>query len=71
MKNKKIMFMLVLAIFIFGAASVCATDVNDTVVASDDSVGELSQADTDNIISSHEDEKIVQTENDEPVSEKG
>ena len=57
MKNKKIMFMLVLAIFIFGATSVCATDVNDTVVASDDSVGELSQADTDNIISSHEDEK--------------
>ena len=53
------MFMMVLAIFIFGAASVCASDVNDTVIASDDdSTGELSQADTDDIISSDEDEKL-------------
>ncbi|MBQ9025864.1 MAG: hypothetical protein IJ104_05745 [Methanobrevibacter sp.] len=46
MKYKKIMFMLVLAIFIFGAASVCASDVNDKVITSDDdsAIG-LSQAD--------------------------
>ena len=57
------MFMLVLAIFIFGAASVCASDVNDTVIASeDDSSVELSQADTEEMISSEEDELIGQTE---------
>ena len=48
MKYKKIMFVLVLAIFIFTAASVCASDMNDTVIASeDDSTIELSQAGTD------------------------
>ena len=69
MKYKKIMFMLVLTIFIFGAASVCASDVNDTVIASeDDSTVELSQADTEGMISSEEDELIGQTEN-EIISE--
>ena len=64
---QKSIIVLVLAIFIFGASSVCASDVNDTVVASDDdSAVELSQADADNIISSDEDEQIGQTENDEP-----
>ncbi len=53
------MFMLVLAVFIFGAASVCASDVNDTVIASeDDSTIELSQADAEDVRSSNEDELI-------------
>ena len=43
MKYKKTMILLVLAIFIFGVASVCASDVNDTVIArEDDSIVELS-----------------------------
>ena len=70
MKYKKIMFMLVLVIFIFGVASICATDVNDTIIASgDDSTIELSQADTDEMISSQEDELIGQTENVELLNE--
>ena len=58
------MFMLVLTILIFGAASVCASDMNDTVVASDDdSAFELSQADAGDMISSDEDELVGQREN--------
>ena len=33
MKYKKTMILLVLAIFIFGVASVCASDVNETTIA--------------------------------------
>ena len=36
MKYKKTMILLVLAIFIFGVASVCASDVNDTIIANED-----------------------------------
>ena len=70
MKYKKSMIMLVLVIFIFGVASVCASDVNDTVIAGeDDSAVELPQADGDGIISTDENELIGQSENDEPISE--
>ena len=62
--------MLVLAIFIFTATSVYASDMNDTVIASeDDSTIELSQADTGEMMSSEEDELIGQTENVELISE--
>ena len=58
MKYKKILMILMLAIFIFGVASVCASDVNDTVMAcTDDSAIELSQADAG------ENELISQTDN--------
>ena len=64
MRYRKLMFILVLTILIFGAASVCASDMNDTVVASDDdSAFELSQADAGDMISSDEDELIGQREN--------
>ena len=64
MKYKKIMIMLVLAVFIFGAASVCASDVDDTVIArEDDSIVELSQADADEIMLTDENELISQTDN--------
>ena len=70
MKYKKCIIMLVLAVFIFGAASVCASDVNDTVIAGeDDSPVELSLEDSDEMISSGEDEQIGQTGNDELISE--
>ena len=62
--------MLVLAIFIFTATSVYASDMNDTVIASeDDSTIELSQAGTDEMLSSDEEELIGQTENVELISE--
>lgn len=52
--------MLVLTIFIFGAASVCASDVNDTMIAGEDDVAiELSPADTDDVISAGENEEIT------------
>ena len=64
------MFVLVLTIFIFGVASVCASDMNDTVIASEnDSTIELSQAGTDEMLSSDEEELIGQTENVELISE--
>ena len=70
MKYRKSIIMLVLAIFIFGAASVCASDVNDAAIAGDDdSAVELSQADTDERISSGQDEPIGQTGNEELISE--
>ena len=70
MKYKKIMFMLVLAILIFGVSSVCASDVNDTVsVSEDDSSIELSQADAGEMISCEEDELISKTRNVEFLSD--
>ena len=54
--------MLVLAIFIFTAASVCASDVNDTVIASEDTIQtELSAG--------NENEIVEQASNDEVISE--
>lgn len=61
MKYKKIMFMMVLVIFIFGATSVCASE--------DDSTIELSQVDADEMMSFEEGKLIGQTENDELISE--
>ncbi|WP_407377543.1 right-handed parallel beta-helix repeat-containing protein [Methanobrevibacter sp.] len=70
MKFKKLMFMLALAIVILGAAGVCASDVNNTVIArGDDSAIELSQADAGEMMSLKEGELIGQTENDDVISE--
>ena len=72
MKYKKIMFMLVLAIFIFGAASVCASDVNDTVIASEDTsqleLSAGSELDADNLKTSETNTILTQTNNDESMS---
>ena len=52
--------MLVFVIFIFAAASVCASDVNDTAIASEDDMAiELSQADSDEEISAVEHDEII------------
>ena len=60
MKYKKSMIMLVLVIFIFGVSSVCASDVNDRVIACEDGLAiELSQADSDEGISAVENEEII------------
>ena len=54
------MIVLVLAIFIFGVASVCASDANDTVIAREDGLAiELSQADADDEISAVENDEII------------
>ena len=59
MKYKKIMIMLVLAVFIFGAASVCASDVNDEAIAGEDvSAVELPVDDTGGIITIDENGQI-------------
>ena len=69
MKCKKIMIILIMAICLFAMASVSASDVNDTVIASTgDSAVELSQADADEIMSTDENELIGQTDN-ELISE--
>ena len=64
--------MLVLAIFIFGAASVCASDVNDTVIASEDTsqleLSAGSELDADNLKTSEKNTILTQTNNDESMS---
>ena len=70
MKYTKSITMLVLAIFIFTAASVCASDVNNTIVANEDNtVLELPQTDADEIASAKENEMTGQEENVELISE--
>ena len=49
MKYKKSIIMLVLVIFIFGAASVCASDVNDTAIVSEDT-NQIGLSDNNKII---------------------
>ncbi|MBQ7927391.1 MAG: Ig-like domain-containing protein [Methanobrevibacter sp.] len=60
MKYKKIIMVLVLTIFIFGVASVCASDVDDTVIAGEnDAAIQLTPADSGDIISAGENEEIM------------
>ena len=70
MKYWKSMIILVLAILIFCVASVCASDVNDTMIASEDDIAiELSQVDSDEIVSAEENELISSTEKEEIINE--
>jgi len=70
MKYKKIMIILVLTIFLFGVASVCASDMNDTIVSGEKSKTiELSQVDDDEKMSVEENELIERAENDEIINE--
>jgi len=60
MKYNKIMFMLVLAIFIFGAASVCASDVSGTVISSEDTGQmELSAGNENEIVERASNEEVI------------
>ena len=68
MKYKKIMIMLIMAIFLASIAGVCAADANDTTVASDDTNQiELSNSDKvieDNLQTSEENDGLTLTDND-------
>ena len=56
--------MMVLAIFIFGAASVCASDVNDTVIASEDTgQTELSAGNENEIVEQASNEEVISEAN--------
>ena len=74
MRYRKMMFMLVLVIFIFGAASVCAGDVDDTVIASDDTsqsgLSAGSELDVDNLKTSEENAELTLNDNDDTLSVK-
>ena len=71
MRYRKLMFMLVLTILIFGATSVCASDLNDTVITSEDtnqmglSAGD--ELDVDNIKTSENDAILTQTKDNESM----
>ena len=66
MKYKKIMFMLITAIFLVSIAGVCAADANDTIVASDDAnqmeLSSNNEITEDNLKTSEEkpDQKLLQ-----------
>ena len=68
MKYKKIMLILITAIFLASIAGVCAADANDTLVASEDtSQIELSDSDKvieDNLQTSEENDELTLTDND-------
>ncbi|WP_407453475.1 right-handed parallel beta-helix repeat-containing protein, partial [Methanobrevibacter sp.] len=80
MKFKKSMFILILAVFLISIAGVCASDVNDTAVASqenavmestvenaitiEDSEPAVITAENDDILSDSADDEIVGVEND-------
>ena len=65
MKYGKIMFILVLSIFLFSIANVWASDVNDTTIVSEGNSVDLSQAEVDENISAEENSQ----ENEDLMSE--
>uniref|UniRef100_UPI00388D5DD4 right-handed parallel beta-helix repeat-containing protein n=1 Tax=Methanobrevibacter sp. TaxID=66852 RepID=UPI00388D5DD4 len=73
MKFKKSMLILILAVFLISIAGVCASDVNDTEMASQDSTTvELAQIDENDDISSADESQVVgQTDNQEIISADG
>ena len=68
MKSKKIMLILITAIFLASIAGVCAADANDTLVASENTNQiELSDSDKvieDNLQTSEENDELTLTDND-------
>ena len=68
MKSKKIMLILITAIFLASIAGVCAADANDTLVASEDTNQiELSDSNKiieDNLQTSEENDELTLTDND-------
>ena len=71
MKYKKIMLILITAIFLVSIAGVCAADANDTMVASEDTAAiEMAQSDEiDEITASDESQTVEQSDDDETVNE--
>ena len=71
MEYKKSMIIIILAIFLFGIASVCASDANDTIVASGDAdqIGLSSNNEiTEDSLQTSDDNAILIQSNDETVS---
>ena len=67
MEYKKSMIIIILAIFLFSIASVCASDVNDTAIASEDTTAiELSQS--GEITTTDESQKTIQTNDTEMLT---
>ena len=71
MEYKKSMIIIILAIFLFSIASVCASDTNDTAIASEDTTAiELSQSDEmtasddSNAMEQSDDEELILEDND-------
>ena len=73
MKFKKSMLILILAVFLISIAGVCASDVNDTELTSQDSTTvELTQIDENDKISSADESQVIgQTDNQEIISADG
>ena len=68
MKFKKSMILIILSIFLLSIASVCASDVNDTVISSEDTVQmELSQNNeiSEDNLQTSENAALTQTNNEE------
>ena len=73
MKCKRIMIILVIAVFLFTIASASAGDVNDTVVASEDT-GEIELSSNDGIAedilqTTQKNNTLIRANNEEPVGE--
>ena len=72
MKYKKIMLILITAIFLVSIASICAADANDTMVASEDAnqmeLSSGNQITEDNLQTTEENTTFAQTDNDESIS---
>ena len=72
MDFKKSMLILVLAIFFISIAGVCASDANDTIVASEDAnqieLSSGNQITEDNLQTTEENTTFAQTDNDESIS---
>ena len=69
MEYKKSIIILILAIFLVSIASVCASDVNNTAIAREDTQAiELSQSDE---ISVNEDNQAIGQSNDEEIMSEG
>ena len=73
MKYKKIMFMLITAIFLVSIAGVCAADANDTIVASDDAnqmeLSSNNEITEDNLKTSEENNTLTQANDAESDSQ--
>ncbi|WP_346662176.1 hypothetical protein [uncultured Methanobrevibacter sp.] len=69
MKKEILIFLLAICV-LFTLSSVCAGDVNDTAIASENTNQVIEETNIDDTLASGEDEVIVQTDNDEILSEK-
>lgn len=70
MKYKKELIFICLIICLFSVASVCASDVNDTAINSDNTDQVIEETNIDDNLAIGEDDAIAQADNNEIISEK-